>query len=96
MSELTTWLGELKLSGYSVKVWKKDSILVRKRRTSLNLWLSDCGRRGWLVMWVEGYPPERARRFQDFDEMADFVEQKLRTWPDPHSMEPSPVEMPHG
>ena len=74
MSALKTWLGELQLSGYGV-----DTIMGQKRI------LRKDGRIVWVEVVPGGYKvaityryTRTENKFDSFDDMADWVNEKLR------------------
>ena len=93
MSEVDLWLKELRLGGYSVIRYSDKSVYIDKPSTSLSLLL---GVRpvGWEVLVFQGAGHSRTKHFSAFEEMADWVEEKLRIWPDHWSEEGPPGTLP--
>lgn len=78
MSELETWLGELKLAGYSAV--EKDGWYWIQGKSSLTIWIVPIDE-GYKVSWAQGVGRGFSKKFASFDEMADWVGDKLRSYP---------------
>jgi hypothetical protein len=77
-SELTTWLGELKLAGY--KVIELYGWYWIQGKSSLTVWIVPTDE-GYKVSWAQGVGRGFKKTFASFDEMADWVGDKLRSYP---------------
>ena len=91
MSALKTWLGELALAGYSVA--ERDGWVWIQGKSSLTIWVEPLDK-DYTVSWAQGVGRGFKKTFDTFDEMADWVNEKLRSWPDHYSGEKPIGEMP--
>jgi hypothetical protein len=93
MGSLDTWLKELRLSGYRVTTMPGTHWITVPRATLL-LTVDSNAPEGWRVKIYQGSGRAKSKIFTEFQDMADFVNEKLRSWPDHWSRELPPGEMP--